>query len=84
MASPEPNTKAPALAKNTPICVSSGQSIVPRIPLAAGIGAAATAFSPPWRSHLGGARHSQTRTPPARNSHATSDSVTTVTVASTR
>jgi hypothetical protein len=39
MASPDPKTKAPALAKNTPICERSGQSNVLSMPLAAGSGA---------------------------------------------
>ncbi|MNS90387.1 hypothetical protein D3C72_1244370 [compost metagenome] len=84
MARPEPKTKAPALAKNTPIWVSSGQSSVLSRPLAAGTCVATSALAPLWRSHLGGARQNQASTPAARNSQAISDSVTMVTVASTR
>src|SRR5947207_160830 len=84
MARPDPNTKAPALAKNTPIWVSNDQSTLLAMPVVAGNCVAATALKPERLSHFGGARQNQTTTPPARNSQATSDSVMTVTAASTR
>jgi hypothetical protein len=44
----------------------------------------ASAFNPPLPNHFGGARQNQLSRPPATNSHAISDWVTTVTTASVR
>src|ERR1700674_659725 len=84
IAKPEPNTKAPALAKKTPIWVSSDQSWLATTAEAVGSCIAATALMPPLGNHLGGARQNHTTRPAAINSQAISDSVITVTAANTR
>ena len=84
IANPEPNTNAPALVKNMPICVSRDTSRLPMMLPAIGSCVRTAALRLFLLSHLGGARNSHTRTPAAMNSHATSDSVTTVTTAKSR
>src|SRR3989344_5932038 len=81
MARPEPNTKAPALAKNSAIWPRAPRSVA-NIDAARGrLGAKPTAVRLAPGRHL--VRQSQAITPAARNKDAPSDSVTMVTAADT-
>src|SRR6185369_11900500 len=87
IASPLPNTKAPASAKNMPICHKTVQSVVAASGTAVGNCAANASIPgvPPLPNHFfGGALTIQTSSPAARNRVTNSDSVTTVITAATR
>src|SRR3954462_2304524 len=84
IASPLPNTNAPASAKNMPICHSTVQSVVATTGTAVGNCAEIANIPgvPPLANHFfGGALTIHTSRPAIRNSVTNSDSVTTVTSA---
>src|SRR3990172_6045827 len=84
MASPLPNTNAPALVKNSRICPSVFKSASGTLGQAIPSGSTAAAIGPvPPQNTFGGVFTSQTSTPAPRNSHTDSDSVMVVTAALT-